>query len=126
MVYNEPKLFYEDGSEVNGVVTNYKPPLPSFNTIKNKPLKGNTRFQTINGKNDTKIRFTLAFNIIDCGKDSYKKFLIHYGDLFKFKDEWGYTYTGRLEPSMDIDMPIEADIYYIAVEMLCNCEVSGI
>lgn len=126
MVYNDPQLFYEDGSEVNGVITNYKPPIPSFRIIKNKPIKGNTRFQTLKGKNDTKIKFSVAFNIIDSGTASYKKFMSHYGDLFQFIDEWGDTYTGRIETNLDIDMPIEADIYYISVEMLCNCEVTGI
>lgn len=125
MEYNL-KLFYEDGSEVNGVITNYKPPLPSFKLIKNKPLKGNTRFQTINGKNDAVIKFSVAFDISECGQDEYKKFMAHYKDLFKFEDEWGRSYTGRFQTNMDMDMPIEGEIYYIGVELLCNCEVSGI
>ncbi|APF26774.1 hypothetical protein HYI18_17255 [Clostridium botulinum] len=125
MIYNEPKMYYEDGAEVKGVITNYKPPIPVLSNIKNKPIKGNTRFQKINSKNDTKIKFSLAFDIATSGKKEYKKFLIHYGDLFKFIDEWGYIYTGKIDSNIDIDMPIEADIYYIGVELLCNCEVSG-
>lgn len=125
MEYNL-QLYYEDGSKVNGVITNYIPPLPSFNLIKNKPLKGNTRFQMINGKNDTKIKFSVAFDISECGEDEYKKFMKHYKDLFKFIDEWGSNYTGRIEPSTSMDMPIEGEIYYIGVEMLCNCEVDGL
>lgn len=120
-------LKYEDGSEVIAVITNYTPALPSFKLIKNKPLKGNTRFQNIKGKNDTKIKFSVVFDISTHGKDSYKKFLAHAGvDLFTFIDEWNYTYTGRILESMSMDMPIEGDIYYVGVEMLCNCEVSGV
>lgn len=118
-------LYYEDGSEVNAVITNYTPALPFFKLIKNKPLKGSTHFQKIKGKNDTKMKFSLVFDIATHGKDSYKKFLLHYYDLFKFEDEWGYWYTGRLEESMSMDMPIEGDIYYVGVEMLCSCEVDG-
>lgn len=126
MEYREPRLFYFDGTEVNGVITNYKPPVPIFKSIKNKPLKGNTRFQTINTKNDTKIKFSIAFNIADCGKDAYKRFISNYGNVFKFIDEWGDTYTGKFEDNIDIDTPIEGDIYYIALEMFCNCEVGGL
>ena len=125
MEYNL-KLYYEDGSEVNGVITNYKPPLPSFKLIKNKPLKGNTRFQSVKGKNDTKIKFSVVFDISNHGKNSYKKFLAHAGvDLFTFIDEWNYIYTGRIQYNMSMNMPIEGDIYYVGVEMICNCEVSG-
>ena len=120
------KLYYEDGTEVNGVITNYKPPLPSFKVIKNKPLKGNTRFQKINGQNDARIKFSVVFDISECGSSAYIKFMNHYHDLFKFVDEWGRYYTGHLETGIDIDMPIEGEIYYIGVEMHCNCEVSGI
>jgi len=119
-------LKYEDGSEVIAVITNYTPALPSFKLIKNKPLKGNTRFQSIKGKNDTKIKFSVVFDISTHGKDSYKKFLAHAGvDLFTFIDEWNYIYTGRIQDNMSMDMPIEGDIYYVGVEMICNCEVSG-
>lgn len=121
----ELRMYYEDGTEVKGVITNYKPPLPSFKLIKNKPLKGNIRFQKINGKNDTVIKFSVVFDISECGETEYLKFISHYLDLFKFKDEFGRFYTGRLNNSMDVDMPIEGEIYYIGVEMLCNCEVSG-
>jgi hypothetical protein len=120
------KLYYEDGTAVNGVIANYKPPLPSFKLIKNKPLKGNTRFQRINGKNDATIKFSVVFDISECGAQAYKTFMAHYQDLFTFIDEFGRSYTGRLNPSMEMDMPIEDEIYYIGVEMFCNCEVSGI
>lgn len=120
-------LKYEDGSEVMAVITNYTPAVPSFKIIKNKPLKGNTHFQKIRGKNDTKIKFSVVFDIANHGRDSYKKFMLHIGtDLFTFIDEWNYTYTGMLQESVSMDMPIEGDIYYVGVEMLCNCEVSGI
>jgi len=46
-------------------------------------------------------------------------------DLFTFIDEWNYIYTGRIQDNMSMDMPIEGDIYYVGVEMICNCEVSG-
>jgi hypothetical protein len=125
MTYNEPKLYYEDGSQVGCVITNYTPPVPVIKLIKNKPLKGNTHFQKINGKDDTKIRFSAAFNISECTKAEYQKFLTKHSDLFTFVDEYGTNYTGRIDNDPSNDMPIEGDIYYIGVELLCNCEVSG-
>jgi hypothetical protein len=121
-------LKYEDGTEVMSVITNYTPALPSFKLIKNKPLKGNTHFQTIkNGKDDTKIKFSVVFDIANNGVESYRKFLAHISkDVFTFIDEWNYVYRGRLQESLTMDMPIEGDIYYVGVEMICNCEVTGV
>ena len=126
MTYNEPKLYFEDGSLVEGVITNYTPPIPIINLIKHKPLKGNTHFQKIKGKSETQIKFSLAFSIKDCGKPAYKKFLSHHYDLFSFHDEDGLIYTGRIVNDPSNDMPVEGDIYYVGVELLCNCEVSGV
>lgn len=122
MKYNEPKLYYENSVIVNGTITNYKPPVPVFKLISNKPLNGNLKFQHI-GKGDTTIKFSIAFNISDCGKDEYKKFLRNYSKQFTFVDEWGDHYVGRLKENIEINNPIEGDIYYVSVEMICNCEI---
>jgi hypothetical protein len=120
-------LKYEDGTEVMAVITNYTPALPSFKTIKNKPLRGNTHFQRVSKKDDTKIKFSVVFDIATHGVGSYRKFLAHIGkDLFTFIDEWNYVYKGMLQENLSMDMPIEGDIYYVGVEMLCNCEVTGV
>lgn len=124
--YSEPKIFYEDGGQVNCVITNYTPPTPIAKLIKNKPLKGNTHFQKIKGKNDTRIKCSVVFNIKECTKAEYRKFLVHYYDLFTFVDEDNISYTGRISTELSTDMPIEGDIYYIAIELLCNCEVTGV
>jgi hypothetical protein len=126
MEYNEPKLFYEDNSQVDCVITNYTPPTPVIKLIKNKPLKGNTHFQKIKGKNDTQIKFSVAFNIKECGRPAYRKFLTHYHDLFIFVDEDGINYSGMIDGNLSTDMPIEGDIYYIGITLICNCEVVGL
>lgn len=119
------KLYYEDGTMVNCVIANYQPPVPSFTRIKNKPLKGNTRFQTIKGANDSTLKFSVVFDISECGKAAYQKFMNHYNDIYSFYDEYGRKYTGMLSANFDMDMPIEDEIYYVGVEMFCNCEVTG-
>lgn len=126
MTYNEPKLYFEDGSQVDCVITNYTPPTPVTNLIKHKPLKGNTHFQKIKGKSDTQIKFSAAFSIRECGKASYRNFLQHHSDLFSFYDEDNVHYTGRISNNINNDMPIEGDIYYVGIELLCNCEVTGV
>lgn len=130
MVYNEPKLYFSNedetkGTEVQGVITNYKPPVPVINNKGNKVLLGYTHFQE-GLKADTKIKFSIAFDI-NTQEDinNFKLFRSRYNEYFYFKDELGTLYKGKLVNSYDINMPIEGEIYYISLELLCGHDISG-
>ena len=40
-------------------------------------------------------------------------------------DEFGTEYRGYFQGNFDIDTPIEGDIYYMSIEMLCPCPITG-
>ncbi len=125
MDYNEPKL-YADGNLINCTITNYKPPRPVIQRIANKPLNGYSKFQIV-GQCDTLITFTVVFNIETMDDvNAYKSFMSSYNKEFTFIDEWNKSYTGFLQGDWDMASPIEGDVYYIGVEMLCPCDVGGV
>ncbi|MCB2300399.1 hypothetical protein [Clostridium tagluense] len=130
MEYNEPKLFYSNadktkGAEVPGTITNYKPPAPVLDTKGNKVLLGYTHFQD-GIKSDTIIKFTIVFDINSIEDvNNFKKFRSKYNEFFYFVDELKTLYKGRLTGAYEIDSPIEGDIYYIGLEMLCGHDIMG-
>ncbi|KEI05684.1 hypothetical protein G8V03_12155 [Clostridium botulinum D/C] len=130
MDYREPKLYYSDENgeksvQVQCIVTNYKPPVPILNTVGNKPLLGFTHFQD-ELKSDTKINFSIAFDInTQQDIDNFKEFRIRYSEYFYFVDELNTIYKGKLVNEYNIDMPIEGDIYYVQLELLCGHDISG-
>ncbi|MGY0372471.1 hypothetical protein [Clostridium sp. JNZ J1-5] len=130
MVYDEPKLYFSNidgtkGTEVQGVITNYKPPVPVLNNKGNKVLLGYTHFQE-GIKADTNIKFSIAFDInTEIDKENFKEFRSKYNEYFYFKDEFNTIYKGKFVNTYDIDMPIEGDIYYIGLELLCGHDISG-
>lgn len=120
-MYIEPKLYYADsGDEVPCTITNYKPPRPVIKRIANKPLSGHSRFQIV-ANCDTSIKFSIVFNIESQGDiNEYIRFMDNYNSAFIFQDEFNRRYAGLLEGDFDVTSPIEGDIYYISVEMLCT------
>ncbi|NFH48306.1 hypothetical protein FC976_14040, partial [Clostridium sporogenes] len=55
----------------------------------------------------------------------FLNFRKNYSGKFIFVDEFGIQYKGYLQNKFEIDTPIEGDIYYINLELLCNHEASG-
>ena len=130
MVYNEPKLYYSNsdgtrGAEVKGIITNYKPPAPAINNKGNRVLLGYTHFQD-GIKADTQIKFSIAFDM-NTEEDikNFKEFRSRYNEYFYFMDEFNIIYKGKFVNTYDIEMPIEGDIYYISLELLCGHDITG-
>lgn len=121
--YNEPQLLCE-GVKIDCTITVYTPPIPSVKRIVNKPLNGYSKFQAIGGT-DTLIDFTVAFNIENGNAADYKSFISNFNKQFTFIDEWGKQYSGYLQGDLHITNPVEGDIYYIQVQMLCPCDAGG-
>ncbi|MBU3171349.1 hypothetical protein [Clostridium estertheticum] len=130
MVYNEPKMYFSNkdktkGTEVLGTIANYKPPCPVLNNKGNKVLLGYTHFQE-GIKADTQIKFSIVFDINTVEDiNNFKKFRSKYNEYFYFKDELDTLYRGKFVGTYEIDSPIEGDIYYIALEMLCGHDIAG-
>ncbi|KEI12796.1 hypothetical protein FDJ70_07560 [Clostridium botulinum] len=129
MKYNEPQLFFcennKKGNNVGGVITKYKPPAPKLEVKSNKVLLGYTHFQE-EIKSDTVIKFSIAFDISsEVDKLKYLKFIRSYNQYFYFVDEFGVKFKGKFVNTFDTDMPIEGEIYYISLEMLCPHSVEG-
>lgn len=110
----EPFLQYEDGSVCSGIVSDWDSG-PTLNVIKNRPLKGYTRFQK-QPITDESFNFTLTFSIDDCGYDEYKKFTQHIYDVFTFFSEWGGGHVGCLT-KVDPSMIIENKLYRFSCSM---------
>lgn len=130
MDYKEPKLYYSTGNGKIGVqvpccITNYKPPVPILNRKGNKVLLGYTHFQE-KLKSDTAVRFTAAFDI-NSKKDQedFKTFRKRYNEIFYFQDEMETLYKGVFQNSYDVETPIEGDIYYVSLEMVCPHDING-
>ncbi|PRR77697.1 hypothetical protein CLLI_22610 [Clostridium liquoris] len=124
-------LLYEDGTNTGAVISSYKPPRPAYFRKGIRTIDGYTYFQK-DIKSDCIIDFTIAFQIK--GKtdsetlsniNKFIKFRNRYTERFIFIDEFGTTYKGYFQNKYDLDTPIEGDIYYINLELLCNHEVSG-
>lgn len=129
MEYKEPQLFFcennKKGGNVGGVITNYKPPVPKLDVKGNKVLLGYTHFQE-GIKSDTTIRFSIVFDInSEEDKLKYLKFIRSYNQYFYFIDEFGIKFKGKFISTFDPDMPIEGEIYYISLEMLCPHDIAG-
>lgn len=115
MAEQEPYLLYADGSECLGTITDWGSGNVIY-TVKNKPLKGPTRFQEM-PTNDQDITFTLTFSIPDCGSDEYQKFKQFQNKQFTFVSEWGGGHIGyflKCEPKM----VIESTVYTFNCELL--------
>lgn len=116
---------YDDGSNVGGIVCKYKPPIPVSLSQGNKSLHGYTIFQD-KSKSDTKIKFSIAFETkTEEQINKFLKFRTNVDERFIFIDEFGIEFRGYLVGNLDIDTPIEGDIYYISLEMLCACSLDG-
>ncbi|HCL4548931.1 hypothetical protein EXM36_07815 [Clostridium botulinum] len=124
-------LLYEDGKNTGGVITNYKPPRPAYFRKGIRTVQGYTYFEK-NIKSDCIIEFTVVFNIkgendeeTQSNITKFLDFRKNYSGRFIFVDEFGIQYKGYLQNKFEIDTPIEGDIYYINLELLCNHEASG-
>lgn len=116
---------YDDGSNVGGIVCKYKPPIPASLRQGNKSLHGYTIFQD-KSKSDTKIKFSVAFETkTEEQIDNFLKFRTNFNERFVLIDEFRIEFRGYLSGNLDIDTPIEGDIYYISLEMLCPCGLDG-
>ena len=116
---------YDDGSNVGGIVCKYKPPVPTNLRQGNKALHGNTIFQDKN-KSDTKIKFSVAFETKKEDQiNNFLKFRTKFQERFIVVDEFGIEFRGYLSGNLDIDTPIEGDIYYVSLEMICPCGLDG-
>ncbi|WP_142415490.1 hypothetical protein [Clostridium culturomicum] len=124
-------LLYEDGSNAGGEITNYKPPRPTHFRKGTKAIHGYTYFQN-NSTSDCVIDFTIVFQIKgESGQETksniekFLKFRNSYKERFTLIDEFGIKYKGYIQNKYELDTPIEGDIYYISIELLCNHDVSG-
>nr|KEH90491.1 hypothetical protein Z963_p0048 [Clostridium botulinum C/D str. It1] len=116
---------YDNGIDTGGTVTNYKPPVPVDLRKGNKSLHGYTIFQDAIAT-DTLIKFSIAFETHTKEEiDKFKLFRSKYSERFIFLDEFGTEFRGYLQGKIEIDTPIEGDIYYISLEMLCPCGIDG-
>lgn len=118
-------LKYDNGIDTGGTITNYKPPVPVDLRKGNKSLRGYTIFQDAI-LSDTLIKFSIAFETHTKEEiEKFKLFRSKYSERFIFFDEFGTEFRGYFQGKIDIDTPIEGDIYYISVEMLCPCGLAG-
>ncbi|MBC2579998.1 hypothetical protein [Clostridium sp. DJ247] len=124
-------LLYEDGSETGGVINNYKPPKPAYFRKGTRTIGGYTQFQN-NTASDCIIDFTIVFQIKGntdietvANAQKYMKFIQNYANRFILINEFGIVYKGYIQNKFDLNTPIEGDIYYIDVELLCNHSVTG-
>lgn len=119
------QLKYDNGINTGAIITNYKPPVPTQMRKGNKSLTGYTVFQ-LPVKSDTLIKFSVAFETHTLEQiKRFKEFRNKYTERFIFIDEFGTEYRGYFQGNFDIDTPIEGDIYYISIEMLCPCPITG-
>ncbi|AKA70129.1 hypothetical protein [Clostridium scatologenes] len=125
------ELFYEDGIETGGIISSYKPPHPAYFRKGVRTISGYTQFQD-NIKTDCIIEFTISFQIkgendteTETNAKKYLDFIERYSKRFILKNEFGIIYKGYIQNKFDLSTPIEGDIYYINVEMLCNHDISG-
>ncbi|WPC42966.1 hypothetical protein [Clostridium sp. JS66] len=125
------ELFYDDGTETGGIISNYKPPRPAYFRKGVRTISGYTQFQD-NVKSDCIIEFMISFQIkgntdveTEANAQKYMKFIQKYSQRFILKNEFGIIYKGYIQNKFDLNTPIEGDIYYINVEMLCNHDISG-
>ena len=128
----ECNLLYENGTDTGAIITNYTPATPSTFRQGVKTVHGYTYFQKNKKKSDCTINFTIAFQIKGRSetetKNNINKFLNfrnNYQERFIFVDEFNTKYKGYIQNRYDIKTPIEGDIYYIDVTLLCNHDVSG-
>lgn len=125
------ELLYANGINVGGTISSYKPPRPTNFRKGTRVIHGYTYFQN-NSTSDCIIDFTIAFNIkgrteaeTEENISKFLKFRNKYSERFIFIDEFGVIYKGYLQNKYDIVTPVEGDIYYIGLELLCNHDVSG-
>lgn len=125
------ELQYSDGANTGGTITNYKPPRPAYFRKAVRTVSGYSQFQD-NVKSDCIVEFTVVFQIkadtdaeTQANAQRYLEFVSRYTERFILVNEFGIPYKGYFQEKYDLDTTIEGDIYYIAVQMLCNHSVSG-
>lgn len=118
-------LKYENGIDCGGTITNYKPPVPVSLRKGNQSLHGHTIFQDPIDS-DTLIAFSIAFEThTEEQIKTFKLFRSKFSERFIFLDEFKTEYRGYLQGKIGINTPIEGDIYYMSLEMLCPCGIEG-
>ncbi|MEY7998602.1 hypothetical protein AB8U03_00050 [Clostridium sp. Mt-5] len=125
------QFLYSDGIDTGSVITNYKPPRPAYFRKGIRTISGYTQFQE-NIKSDCIVECTLSFQIkgdtdaeTQANAQKYLTFLSRCTERFTLINEFGVTYKGYIQEKFDPDTPIEGDIYYIAIQLLCNHDISG-
>lgn len=119
------QLKYDNGVNTGAIITNYKPPVPTQTRKGNKTLIGYTVFQD-EVESDTLIKFSVAFETHTTEQIAqFKRFRSKYNERFILIDEFKTEYRGYFQNKLDADTPIEGDIYYMSIEMLCPCPLTG-
>ncbi len=125
------ELQYSNGVNTGGVITNYKPPRPAYFRKAVRTISGYSQFQD-NIKSDCIVEFTVVFQIkgetdaeTQVNAQKYLEFVSRYAERFILINEFGIPYKGYFQNKYDLDTSIEGDVYGIAIEMLCNHDVSG-
>lgn len=129
--FKQSLLYDNDGSDTGASITNYKPPRPPYFRKGTRTIGGYTQFQD-EICSDCIIEFTAVFPIkgdydaqTEENIDKFLKFRKNYSQRFRFIDEFGTVFKGYIQDKFDIDTPVEGDIYYISISLLCNHDVSG-
>jgi hypothetical protein len=124
-------LLYDDGTDTGAVITNYKPAYPVYYRKGVRTISGYTQFQKT-FKTDCMLEFTLAFPIkgesdeeTQKNIETYLTFLNRYFERLTLINEFAVTYKGYIQEQFEQSTPVEGDIYYISVHLLCNHDVSG-
>lgn len=125
------QLLYDDGTDTGAIITNYKPPYPAYYRKGVRTISGYTQFQQ-NFKSDCIIECTLAFQVkgetdeeTQNNVETYLMFLNRYFERLTLINEFDVTYKGYIQEQFEPSTPVEGDIYYIAIHLLCNHDVSG-
>lgn len=125
-------LLYENGEETGAIITNYTPAVPVSLRPCVKTVHGFSYFQNNKKQSDCKIKFQAAFQVRGLSENETRdninkllQFRRSYQDRFIFKDEFGILYKGYFNSNYEITTPIEGDIYYFSLELLCNHDVAG-
>lgn len=108
MAEQEPYLMFSDGSISQGIISDWSS-APVIQVIKNKPLKGRTRFKKM-PLNDQIFNFTITFSIPDCGFAEYQKFSANLNADMTIFSEWGGGHP-MVITKVDPEMVIENVLY---------------
>lgn len=102
------------GTGVDCLITEYKPPKPLKNVGSNKVLRGFTRYQEMSSA-DTEIKFTACFNGLH-----FLEFIQKSDKPFYFVDEFGVCYRGIFSESIEPKSIALNEVYIVELNMVAG------